>query len=562
MTGGGAAAGDAAPGELALVLHTHLPELRNHGVWPVGEEWLFEAWGTSWLPVTAMLERLADQGHRAVLTLGVTPAVAHQVADHRAARDLGTWLGGQMWRAEEQRWHLHLEPAVRDLAGFFWRRYQDLLALHEDVQRRGGLLAVWRELAEAGVIELLGGPATHAYLPLTPDPDLVDAQLTLGLEHHARWAGARPTGLWPPELAYRPAGRVADATARPRRVDAQGTPVLPRSGPRLAGLEEVYAAHGVDHVLVDAPTLIRAVGGPERDWTARPEVPTPGTAHPDEVVHDAVWIGDSGVAAFARDLSVAYHVWSPSGGYPGNPWYRDYFSRGTFGTHPSWRVTDHALPPGSKDVYEPDPAAAQVQRDAEHLHGVLREVLDPRPGRVVVAAYDTELFGHWWFEGIGFLEMVLRRVLEDPRLTTTTLAGRLERHPPTRRLTLPESSWGYAKGHASWVTPETRPLWRQLREAEERARRALSGGRGTDRQRAQVARELAQLQASDWPFMATRGASPAYARDRIDHHGAALHALCAAIEEGRDEDAHLADREARVLAPVEVGALVAALDRG
>lgn len=553
---------DAAPGELALVLHTHLPELRHHGVWPVGEEWLFEAWGTSWLPVTALLEGLAEEGHRDVLTLGVTPAVAHQVADARAAQDLGTWLGGQMWRAEEQRWHLHLEPAVRDLAGFFWRRFQDLLALHEDIQRRGGLLAVWRELAEAGVIELLGGPATHPYLPLTADPALVDAQLTLGLDHHARWTGRRPTGLWPPELGYRPAGRISDATARPRRVDAHGTPTLPRTGPVLPGLEDVYAAHGVDHVLVDAPTLIRAVHGPERDWTARPDAPEPGTDHPDEVVHDAVWIGDSPVAAFARDLSVAYHVWSPAGGYPGNQWYRDYFSRGTFGTHPSWRVTDHALPPGAKAVYEPAPAAAQVERDADHLHGVLREVLDPRPGRVVVAAYDTELFGHWWFEGVGFLEAVLRRVLSDPRLTTTTLASRLERHPPTLRLHLPESSWGYAKGHASWITPDTRPLWQRLQQAEDRARRALSGGRGTQRQRAQVARELAQLQASDWPFMATRGASPDYARDRIDHHGAALDTLCAAIEESRGEDDHLAAREARVLAPVEVDALVAALDRG
>ena len=552
----------AGPGELALVLHTHLPELRHHGVWPVGEEWLFEAWGTSWLPVTALLERLAAEGHREVLTLGVTPAVAHQVADTRAAQDLGTWLAGQMWRAEEQRWHLHLEPAVRDLAGFFWRRFQDLLTLHQDVQRRGGLLAVWRELADAGVIELLGGPATHPYLPLTPDPALVDAQLRLGLEHHARWAGRRPTGLWPPELGYRPTGRVSDATARPRRVDAQGTPILPRTGPVLPGLEQVYAAHGVDHVLVDAPTLIRAVGGPARDWTARPAVPAPGTDHADEVVHDAVWIGDSEVAAFARDLSVAYHVWSPSGGYPGNEWYRDYFSRGTFGTHPSWRVTDHALPPGAKAVYEPAPAAVQVERDADHLHGVLREVLDPRPGRVVVAAYDTELFGHWWFEGVAFLEAVLRRVLDDPRLTTTTLAHRLERHPPTRRLHLPESSWGYAKGHASWITPDTRGLWQRLREAEARARHALAGGRGTARQRAQVARELAQLQASDWPFMATRGASPAYARDRIDHHSAALHSLCEAIEEGRGEDDHLGEREARVRAPVEVDALVAALDPG
>ncbi|MFO7960876.1 MAG: hypothetical protein R6U94_08020, partial [Nitriliruptoraceae bacterium] len=300
--------GSPAPGEFALVLHTHLPELRHHGVWPVGEEWLFEAWGTSWLPVTAVLERLAAEGHRDLLTLGVTPAVAHQVADPRVAKDLGTWLGGQMWRAEEQRWHLHLPAEVRDLAGFHWQRFQELLALHEDIQRRGGLLAVWRELADTGVIELLGGPATHPYLPLTVDPGLVDAQLALGLEHHRTWAGRRPSGLWPPELGYRPAGRVADASARPRRVDAKGTPTLPRIGPELPGLEHTYAAHGIDHLLVDAATLVRAVGGPDRDWTARPEVPEPGTEHPDEVVHDAVWIGEGGHVAVADPHGVVDHL--------------------------------------------------------------------------------------------------------------------------------------------------------------------------------------------------------------------------------------------------------------
>jgi hypothetical protein len=66
------------------------PTWRHHGVWPVGEEWLFQAWGTSWLPVTRLLERARRRGHRDVLTLGVTPMVAHQVADPRLAgpRDL------------------------------------------------------------------------------------------------------------------------------------------------------------------------------------------------------------------------------------------------------------------------------------------------------------------------------------------------------------------------------------------------------------------------------------------------------------------------------------------
>jgi 1,4-alpha-glucan branching enzyme len=539
------------PGEVALVLHTHLPYVANHGVWPVGEEWLFQVWGGSWLPVTGLLQRLADEGHRDVLTLGVTPMVAHQVADPRLARDLGTWLGGQMWRSEEQRWHDWMGPEVQALAPFHWRTFADLLALHEAVQAQGGLLAVWADLADRGVIELLGGPATHPYLPLQTDPALVDAQLAVGLAHHASWAGAAPTGLWPPELGYRPAGQVADATAPPTSTDQHGTPTLPRVGPTLPGLEEHYAAHGITHVLVDAPTLVRAAGGADRDWTTRPDVPDPAAGTPDEVVHDGALIGDSEVAAYARDLSVAYHVWSPTAGYPGNAWYRDYHARGTFGTHPSWRVTDVTLPPDRKAPYEPDAARRQVERDAAHLHGVLREVLDPRPGAVVVAAYDTELFGHWWFEGVTFLEALLRRVADDPALTTTTLRSRRTRRPPTRRLALPESSWGYAKGHASWVTPETRPMWTALRDAEARVRRTLGAADHLDVAaddhlgvvREQLVWQLALLTASDWPFMATRGASPDYARDRVATHAAAIAGLSGHIEAGDVEAAAVLARE-------------------
>jgi 1,4-alpha-glucan branching enzyme len=521
-----------AAGEVAFVLHTHLPLLRGHGVWPVGEEWLFQAWGTSWLPVTRLLERLANEGHREVLTLGVTPTVAAQVGDARLARDLGTWLGGQMWRSEEQRWHRYLGAEVTELGPFYWKRFAELSAYHDEVQRRGGLLAVWADLADRGVIELLGGPVTHPYLPLQRDPALIDAHLACGLATHERWSGRRPTGLWPPELGYRPRSRVADATAAPLSVDADGTPTLPRVGPELPGLEEHYAAHGIDHVLVDAPTLVRAAGGVHRDWTVRPDPPDPADALPDEVVHDGVLIGDSDVAAFARDLAVAYHVWSPTAGYPGNVWYRDSYAVGSFGVHPSWRVTDHDLHPSDKAPYEPAAASRQVERDAEHLHGVLRGVLDPRPGGLVVAAYDTELFGHWWFEGVDWLEALLRRVGDDGRLRTTTLASRRERHPPTRRLALPESSWGYAKGHASWVAEATRPMWRTLVAAEERARTVLAGGRGDAQARAQVAREVALLAASDWPFMATRGKAPGYAQERVDGHAGRLHALCDAIEAG------------------------------
>jgi 1,4-alpha-glucan branching enzyme len=553
------------PGEVAFVLHTHLPYVRRHGVWPVGEEWLFQAWGESWLPVTSVLLRLAEDGHRDVLTLGVTPMVAHQVADQRLVRELGTWLAGRMWLSEEQRTRYagRDRAAIRALASFHWRRYASLLELHEQVEAAGGLPAVWADLASRGVIELLGGPATHPYLPLVDDPDLLEAQLRSGLEAHARWAGRPARGLWAPECGYRPAGPVADPTAEPELVDRHGTPVLPCHGPDLPGLERWYAELGVTHTVVDAATLVRAAGGADRDWTRRPTSPDPAAGSADEVVHDGVLVGDSDVAAYARDLAVAYHVWSPQSGYPGDPWYRDFHTEGGFGVLPSWRVTDKSVPPERKAPYEPDRASERAAAHASHFHGVLRTTLGSRPGALVVAAYDTELFGHWWSEGPNWLEHLLRRVAADPGLRTTTLASRRERCPPTRRLDLPESSWGYAKGHASWVTPQTRPMWSWLRGAEERFRRALRGSGGdplVDAALDQAARELAQAQASDWPFMVTRGECAGYARERLAGHVAAVHQFVDAAEAAREDGdrtelaASIGDRRDRVDAPVDVTA--------
>jgi hypothetical protein len=242
--------------------------------------------------------------------------------------------------------------------------------------------------------------------------------------------GGRPTGLWPPELGYRPRGRVADATAAPLRVDRQGTPTLPRLPGELPGLEELYAAQGIDHVLVDAPTLVRAAGGRERDWTVRPVSPDPrrGSAR-------------RGRPRRGPDRRQRRRRVRPR---PGGRLPRVV----TDGGLPRQRVVPRLprarhvrLPPvvaGDRPLAAAGREGAvragrgglrQVERDAAHLHGVLREVLDPRPGQLVVAAYDTELFGHWWFEGIDWLEALLRRVHADDRLVTTTLRSRRERGP-------------------------------------------------------------------------------------------------------------------------------------
>src|SRR2546423_13512409 len=57
-------------GDLAIVLHSHMPYVEGFGTSPFGEEWLFDAVARSYLP---LLERVRD------LTLTVTPVLADQL---------------------------------------------------------------------------------------------------------------------------------------------------------------------------------------------------------------------------------------------------------------------------------------------------------------------------------------------------------------------------------------------------------------------------------------------------------------------------------------------------
>jgi 1,4-alpha-glucan branching enzyme len=103
-------------------------------------------------------------------------------------------------------------------------------------------------------------------------------------------------------------------------------------------------------------------------------------------------------------------------------------------------------------------------------------------------------------------------------------------------------------------------MWVEIRRAEARARQALAGGAGPHAARVQIARELALLASSDWPFMVTRGNSPGYAADRVADHAGHLHRLCDAIERGEVDEVAVAAIAARDDAPVDVTAVLAALD--
>ncbi|WP_433556479.1 1,4-alpha-glucan branching protein domain-containing protein [Pseudonocardia xinjiangensis] len=485
-------------GTFCLVLHSHLPWLAHHGRWPVGEEWLYQAWAHAYLPVLDVVERLAAEGFRDQLTLGVTPVLAAQLDDPHCLRGMHDWLGGWLLRAHGA------APRLPELATHEHRAATAALALFESRWRHGAS-PVLRRLADAGALELLGGPATHPFAPLLL-PEVRAFALETGLADTTIRLGSRPAGIWAPECGYAP------------------------------GMEHGYAAAGVRRFLVDGPALHGDTA------LARPA-------------------GGSDVLAFGRDLEVTYRVWSPRSGYPGDRDYRDFH---TF-DHPSGlkpaRVTGRSVAPEDKQPYDPARAAAAVARDAGDFVSVVRERLlnlRERLGRpaLTVAAFDTELFGHWWHEGPAWLEAVLR-ALPEAGVRVTTLRGAADAGLVGEPVELPPSSWGSGKDWRVWAGDQVADFVGLNEQVQKTLLGSVAPGLARDPVRDALAQEALLALSSDWAFMVSKDSAADYARSRAYAHVGRVEELAGLLTDGSRTEAarRIASWPARPFGHVDARAL-------
>jgi 1,4-alpha-glucan branching enzyme len=158
---------------------------------------------------------------------------------------------------------------------------------------------------------------------------------------------------------------------------------------------------------------------------------------------------------------------------------------------------------------------------------MVSDVLAAAAGRqsappILCAMFDTELFGHWWFEGPRFLGDVID-VAAAAGIELTSAGTHLERHPSNELVDLPEGSWGDGGRHEVWLNEATRWTWGPVHAAEARFERLVGSGAGQseplfDRLMRQAGRELLLLEASDWQFLITTFAARDYAERRLSDH--------------------------------------------
>jgi 1,4-alpha-glucan branching enzyme len=174
------------------------------------------------------------------------------------------------------------------------------------------------------------------------------------------------------------------------------------------------------------------------------------------------------------------------------------------------------------------------------------------PGRqpIVVAPYDAELYGHWWYEGPEFLEALFRKLhVEQSQVLAATPWEYLERQPRLQVVEPSASSWGYQGYHEVWLNPSNDWVYRHLHKASDRmvelANANPDPGGALRRALDQAARELLLAQSSDWAFIMKTGTMVDYAVRRTREHIARFWRLERMAAQGRVEEPALAALEAR-----------------
>jgi len=513
-------------GHLALVLHHHLPYVRHPEYEDFMEEdWLHQAVTETYMPLLDAFERLRADGVPYRVTVSLTPPLVSMLDDEllrdRTERHLTRLLRlseAEVLRNKGDEARLRLAHYYREHIGTMRDRY--LGEYQRDIVSR------YRDLQDSGHLEIVTCCATHGFLPLMNGHEpAMRSQISVAADHYRERFGKTPRGIWLAECGYQP------------------------------GVEKLLKAEGIEYFFVDTHGL--AFAEPRPRYGVFAPVVT-----------------DSGVAAFGRDLETSHQVWSSESGYPGDPVYREFYRDvgwdleqkdiAPFLGHHGFRkftgIKYHRVT-GKVDLHEKELYDPWIARDKADDHagnflfnrveqiGHLADRMERAP--LVVAPYDAELFGHWWYEGPRFLESLIRKAAYDTDVVGMATPGdMLDAEPVQQKGTPSFSSWGY-KGYCEFWLNETNDwVYRHLHQAQERMTFVADRENGAgDPLRARVlnqaARELLLAQSSDWAFIMKTGTVTEYAEKRTKEHLHRFTDLCDMLDGGSVDEGRLTDMEGR-----------------
>ena len=483
-------------GYLCMVLHGHLPFVRHpeHEDF-LEEDWLYEAITETYIPLLTVFEQLVADAVPFRMTMGLSPTLIAMLRDpllqERYVRHIDKLIELAHHEVERTRW----QPEFNRLAQRYLGRFNHARHFFVEKHHRN-LVEGFKRIQDQGSLEIMTCGATHGFFPMMEvSKASVRAQVRTAVEQYKSVFGRQPRGIWLPECGYNP------------------------------GDDEILKENGLRYFFVDTHGILH------------------GTPRPKYGIFAPVYC-KSGVACFGRDMESSKQVWSAQEGYPGDYDYREFYRDIGFDLdfdyirpyiHKDgirvntgikyYRITgttNHKLPYApeaamEKAAYHAGNFMFNREKQVEYVYDLIKR----RP--IIVAPYDAELFGHWWYEGPEWLNFLCRKIAYDQKtVQMITPAEYLDRFPRNQVVTPSFSSWGW-KGYCEfWLEGSNDWVYRHLHKASERMSELVGlypDAQGvTLRALNQALRELLLAQSSDWAFIMKTGTVVPYAIKRTKEH--------------------------------------------
>jgi 1,4-alpha-glucan branching enzyme len=517
-------------GYFSFVLHTHLPWVLGHGRWPHGTDWLNEATAECYIPLLNELNALVNEGYHPHINIGITPILQEQLGSPGFVEEFTYYLKNKIASAHQD--ISEFEKKGQKEYAKIARMWQDFFKqIDRDFTHTSNmdLLGAFSVMQSAGHIELLTSAATHGYLPLLKNDRSVNAQINLGTQVYKRNFNCAASGIWLPECAYRPAYKWKPPVGKKQ------------TSYMRKGVDEVVSMHNLRYFITDSHLLKggRAIGVYLARFKALKNLwqhfDKEFTAVKEDFTKDAheIYLIASNpaimpVAVFTRDPETALQVWSGDLGYPGEARYLDFHKKRFPGGLRYWCVTHPKIDLAAKELYDPSVVLEMIQHHARHFVSLVKKISNDyyrthRAPAFTCTPFDTELFGHWWFEGPQWLAHVLRYIEDDKELKLATGNQIIETLQPNKVISLPEGSWGEGGFHYIWLNRATEWTWKRIYEAEDEFYKLYdaimaSNNNTLKRVLKQCARELLLLQSSDWQFLISTWSARDYAELRFSRH--------------------------------------------
>lgn len=480
-------------GYLALVLHAHLPFVRHLEEDCLEERWLFEAITETYVPLLKTFEGLVRDGVDFRITISLSPTLLSMFDDQLLLLRYENHLNKIIELAKKEVARTRKDPEANSLSVMYLRTF---LGVREYLEKNSyDLISPFKKLADHGVLELITTSATHGFMPAMETEESIHSQWETGLLTFEEYVGFRPKGVWLPECGYTP------------------------------GLDRILQQLGIQYFFCDSHALEHASPKPRRGLYAP-------------------LMTGYGVHAFARDRESSSQVWSSSEGYPGDYDYREYYRDIGYDLplsyiqpyiHPKgirvntgfkyYRITGKG---DQKEYYQPKRAqsiaaehAGNFMFNREHQVEYLREQMDRKP--IIVAPYDAELFGHWWYEGPSFIDYLCRKIhFDQATIKMITPSDYLTMYPTADTGHLPQSTWGRNGYSEVWINPENAWVYRHLHQAEKNmislTETFVNPTSEEKRALNMAGKQLMLAQSSDWTFIMDNKSMVDYAIRRVNEH--------------------------------------------